>query len=309
MNAVGIDVSKELLDLGEHQAAELEQYKNTTAGIAKLVKAMLRRGDVRILVEATGGYEEPLLAACSAAGLWICRVNPRQVRDFAKSTGQLAKTDALDARILAEMMSTLSHRLRRHEPAQEWGSELKSWLRRRNQVTEQIVANTQQLAMTLAAVAKGIKKTIESLKRERGQIDVAMKQLVTAHATPAMRSGKGMGPMFQAALLALLPELGHLDRRQIAKLVGVAPMNRDSGKSKGKRTIYGGRAQMRVALYMSTLSAIRWDPELRAHYKQLRARGKLAKVAIVACMRKMLGIVNARRRSELRIDSQMACAA
>ena len=309
MNAVGIDVSKELLDLGEHQEANLQQYKNTTAGIAKLVKAMLRRGDVRILVEATGGYEEAVLAACSAAGLWICRVNPRQVRDFAKATGQLAKTDSLDARVLAEMMAVLSDRLRRHEPAPAWGSELKCWLRRRNQVTEQITANTQQLAMTLATVAKGIRKTIDALKRERAQIDMAMKQLVTAHVTPAMHSGKGMGPMFQAALLALLPELGHLDRRQIAKLVGVAPMNRDSGKSQGKRTIYGGRAQMRAALYMSTLSAVRWEPELRAHYKQLRARGKLAKVALVACMRKMLGIVNARRRSELRMESQMACAA
>ena len=309
MIAVGIDVSKEVLDLGEHQVAQLQQYKNTPADIAKLVKVLVRRGDVRILVEATGGYEEAVLAACSAAGLWICRVNPRQVRDFAKATGQLAKTDALDARVLAEMMAVLSNRLRRHEPVQAWGNELKSWLRRRSQVTEQIVANTQQLAMTLSAVAKGIKKTIESLKRERAQIDVAMKTLVTAHATPAIRSGKGMGPVFQAALLALLPELGHLDRRQIAKLVGVAPMNRDSGKSQGKRTIYGGRAQMRVALYMATLSAVRWEPELRAHYKQLRARGKLAKVALVACMRKMLGIVNARRRSELRMDSQMACAA
>ena len=309
MIAVGIDVSKELLDLGEHQTPELQQYKNTPAGIAKLISALLGRGEVRILVEATGGYEEAVLAACSAAGLWICRVNPRQVRDFAKATGQLAKTDALDARVLAEMMAVLSPRLRRHEPAQAWGNELKSWLRRRSQVTEQIVANTQQLALTLASVAKGIKKTIASLKRERAQIDVAMKALVTAHATPAIRSGKGMGPVFQAALLALLPELGHLDRRQIAKLVGVAPMNRDSGKSQGKRTIYGGRAQMRVALYMATLSAVRWEPEIKAHYKQLRARGKLAKVALVACMRKMLGIVNARRRSELRVDGLMACVA
>ena len=309
MIAVGIDVSKELLDLGEHQQANLQQYKNTTAGIARLVKAMLQRGDVRILVEATGGYEEPVLEACAAAGLWICRVNPRQVRDFAKATGQLAKTDALDAKILAEMMAVLSPRLRRHEPAQEWGNELKSWLRRRNQVTEQIIANTQQLAMALPAVAKGMNRTLAALRRERTEIDVAMKKLLVAHATPAMRSGKGMGPMFQAALLALLPELGHLDRKQIAKLVGVAPMNRDSGKSQGKRTIHGGRAQMRVALYMATLSAVRWDPDLRAHYQQLRARGKLAKVALVACMRKLLGIVNARRRSELRMESQMACAA
>ena len=309
MIAVGLDVSKELLDLGIDTEAELQQYKNTSAGISRLVKGLLKRGDVRILVEATGGYEEPVLKACTDAGLWICRVNPRQVRDFAKSTGQLAKTDALDARVLAEMMSAFSHRLRRHEPAPAWGNELKGWLRRRNQVTEQITANTQQLAMVMPEVAKGTHRTLAALRRERADIDVAMKKLLVAHSTPAMRSGKGMGPMFQAALLALLPELGHLDRRQIAKLIGVAPMNRDSGKSQGKRTIYGGRAQLRAALYMATLSAVRWEPELRAHYKQLRARGKLAKVALVACMRKMIGIVNARRRSELRMDSQMTCAA
>ena len=309
MIAVGIDVSKEVLDLGLHREPKLQQYENTSAGIKRLVKAMLKLGEVRILVEATGGYEEAVLAACAKAGIWICRVNPRQVRDFAKATGQLAKTDALDARVLAEMMSVLSDRLRRHEPPSEWGNELKSWLRRRNQVTEQIIANTQQLAMALPLIARGMKQTLAALRRERTVIDVAMKQLLAAHATPAIGSGKGMGPMFQTALLALLPELGHLDRRQIAKLVGVAPMNRDSGKHQGKRTIYGGRAQMRVALYMATLSAVRWDPELKAHYQQLRARGKIAKVALVACMRKMLGIVNARRRSELRMDSQMACAA
>ena len=297
MIAVGIDVSKATLEVGVHQEPMLQQYKNTPAGIAKLVRELRRRDDVQILVEAAGGYEEAVLAACAAGGLWICRVNPRHARDFARATGQLAKTDALDARLLAEMMAVLSDRLRRHEPAAEWANELKTWLRRRNQVTEQIIANTQQLAMALPLIVRGIKLTLAALRRERTAIDAAI------------GSGKGMGPMFQTALLALLPELGHLDRRQIAKLVGVAPMNRDSGKHRGKRTIFGGRAQMRVALYMATLSAVRWEPELKAHYQQLRARGKVAKVALVACMRKMLGIVNARRRDELRMDSQMACAA
>ena len=297
MIAVGIYVSKATLEVGVHQEPMLQQYKNTPAGIAKLVRELRRRDDVQILVEAAGGYEEAVLAACAAGGLWICRVNPRHARDFARATGQLAKTDALDARLLAEMMAVLSDRLRRHEPAAEWANELKTWLRRRNQVTEQIIANTQQLAMALPLIVRGIKLTLAALRRERTVIDAAI------------GSGKGMGPMFQTALLALLPELGHLDRRQIAKLVGVAPMNRDSGKHRGKRTIFGGRAQMRVALYMATLSAVRWEPELKAHYQQLRARGKVAKVALVACMRKMLGIVNARRRDELRMDSQMACAA
>ena len=130
-----------------------------------------------------------------------------------------------------------------------------------------------------------------------------MKALIKEHAMPALRSSKSLGPVFQAAALALLPELGHLDRRQIAKLAGLAPMNRDSGQSQGKRRISGGRTPVRVALYMATLSAVRWDPTMRAHYQQLRARGKLGKVALVACMRKLLGIINAKRRDELRAEA------
>ena len=309
MIAVGVDVGKAFLDVATHGESNVQRFKNTAVGIAKLVVQLKKRTDVRIVVEATGGYEEVVLEACAVAGLWIARVNPRQARDFAKATGQLAKTDALDARILAEMVSVLLPRLRRHLPAKPWENELKGWLRRRSQVTEQITATTQQMAMALPAVRTLMKKTLCSMKRERAVIDATLKQLLAEHATPAIRSGKGMGPMFQVAALALLPELGQLNRQQIAKLVGVAPLNRDSGQSQGKRKIYGGRAQMRVALYMATLSAVRWEPELKAHYQQLRARGKVATVALVACMRKMLGIVNARRRSELRMDSQMACAA
>lgn len=309
MIAVGVDVGKSFLDVAVHGERTVQRYKNTALGIAKLVSRLEKRVDVRIVVEATGGYEEAVLEACALAGLWIARVNPRQARDFAKATGQLAKTDALDAKILAEMVSVLLPRLRQHVAAKPWENELKGWLRRRNQVTEQITATTQQMAMALPAVRRLMSKTLSSIKRERAVIDGMLKQLLAEHATPAIRSGKGMGPMFQTAALALLPELGRLSRQQIAKLVGVAPLNRDSGQSQGKRKIYGGRAQMRVALYMATLSAVRWDPELKAHYQQLRARGKVAKVALVACMRKMLGIVNARRRTELRLDSQMACAA
>ena len=309
MIAVGVDVGKSFLDVAVHGEPTVQRFKNSTVGIAKLVLQLKKRAEVRIVVEATGGYEEAVLEACAVAGLWIARVNPRQARDFAKATGQLAKTDALDARILAEMVSVLLPRLRRHLPAKPWENELRGWLRRRNQVTEQITATTQQMAMSLPAVRLLMKKTLLSIKRERMAIDATLKRLLIEHSTPAIRSGKGMGPMFQAALLALLPELGRLNRQQIAKLVGVAPMNRDSGQSQGKRKIYGGRAQVRVALYMATLSAVRWEPDLKAHYQQLRARGKAAKVALVACMRKMLGIVNARRRDELRRDSQMACAA
>ncbi len=308
MIAVGVDVGKMFLDVAVHGERGVQRHNNTAAGVTRLVKQLAKRNDVRILVEATGGYEAVVLDACASAGLWIARVNPRQARDFAKATGQLAKTDSLDAQVLAEMVSVLLPRLRRHEPVSDWGNELKCWLRRRNQVTEQIVANTQQLAMTTPAVVRLMKKTLEALRRERVQIDAAMKALLDAHATPAVRSGKGMGPMFQATTLALLPELGRLNRQEIAKLAGVAPLNRDSGQSQGKRKIYGGRGQLRVALYMATLSAVRWDVELRAHYQQLRARGKVAKVALVACMRKLLCIVNARRRDELRASGELALA-
>ena len=145
-------------------------------------------------------------------------------------------------------------------------------------------------------------RTIAALQRELVAVERAIQALIEQHATPELRSSKGLGPVFQASMLALLPELGELDRRQIAKLVGVAPMNRDSGQGQGKRRIHGGRAPVRVALYMATLSAVRWDPTMKAHYQQLRARGKPGKVALVACMRKLLGIVNARRRDELRAE-------
>lgn len=301
MTAVGIDVGKAFLDLAIHGEPEVWRHKNTAAGIGRLLRRLQSRPGVRIVVEATGGYEETVLAACAEAGLWIARINPRQARAFAKATGQLAKTDVLDARMLAEMAHALPDRLRRHTPLLPWQTQLKDWLRRRHQVTDAIGRTRQQLAMSSAQIRPLVRRTLAALRREIAVIDAALKALLQAHATPALRSCKGMGPGFQASILALLPELGQLSRQQIAKLVGVAPLNRDSGKSQGKRQIYGGRAEVRVALYMATLSAVRWDPTMKAHYQQLRARGKVAKVALVACMRKLLTIVNARRRDELRM--------
>jgi transposase len=309
MTAVGIDVSKAMLDLVIHGEVALHRFKNTSIGIGQLIKQLGKHDDVRIVVEATGGYEDALLSACANAGLWICRINPRQARDFAKATGQLAKTDGLDARMLAEMACVFQARLRRHEPAEAWQGVLKAWLRRRHRVLDTIQRNRQHLATSLPVIRVLVRKTLVALRRELAVIDATLKQLAHDHVTPAIGSCKGLRPVFQTTALALLPELGHLNRQQIAKLVGVAPLNRDSGQSQGKRAIYGGRAPMRVALYMATLSAVRWEPALRAHYKQLRTRGKAAKVALVACMRKLLTIVNARRRDELRgvsVDSVAA---
>lgn len=300
--AAGIDVGKAHLDVAVDGQSGVARFANTRVGIGKLVKRLEALGTTQIVVEATGGYEEPLLEACCDAGLWIARVNPRQARDFARATGELAKTDAIDARLLALMANKFSDRLRRHIAPPAWQRELRDWLRRRGQVVTLLQAQKQQAAMAPPAVRKLVACTIAALGRELSAIERSMKALIQEHATPAMRSRKGLGPVFQATVLALLPELGHLDRQQIAKLAGVAPMNRDSGQGQGKRRIRGGRAPVRVALYMAALSAVRWDPLMKAHYQQLRARGKLGKVALVACMRKLLGIINAKRRDELRME-------
>lgn len=302
MRAAGIDVGKANLDLAVEGEPTVARFANSRAGILKLVRRLQAADVGRIVVEATGGYEEPLLEACCDADLWIARVNPRQARDFARATGELAKTDVIDARLLALMASMFADRLRRYVAPPLWQRELREWVRRRGQVVVLLQAQKQQAAMAAPAVRKLATRTIAALARELAAIEKTIKELIDQQASPALRSTKGLGPVFQATVLALLPELGRLDRRQIAKLAGVAPMNRDSGQGQGKRRICGGRAQVRVALYMATLSAVRWDPVMKAHYQQLRARGKLGKVALVACMRKLLGIVNAKRRDELRIE-------
>jgi transposase len=309
MTAVGIDVGKAALDVAIDGVPGVLREPNTPAGIGRLVRRLAGVADARIIVEATGGYEDALLEAACDAGLWICRINPRQARDFARATGELAKTDAIDARLLCLMARLFSDRLRPHKVPAPWQRELRDWLRRRGQVVVTLQAQKQQTALTSPAVRKLMARTIAALVRELVAIDRTMQALLKAHATPALSSSKGMGPIFQATSLALLPELGTLTRQQIAKLVGVAPMNRDSGQMSGKRRVRGGRAPVRVALYMATLSAVRWDPTLRAHYQQLRARGKLGKVALVACMRKLLTIVNARRRDELRSEAGQAIVA
>ena len=299
MTAVGIDVGKASLDLSIHGQDKVMRFDNTTAGIDRLKQRLRPLADVRIVVEATGGYEQALLDACTHAGWWVARVNPRQARDFARATGELAKTDAIDARLLAMMAYMLADRMHRYQAPPDWQRELRQWLCRRGQVVTVLQMQRQQALQAEPAIRKLMQRTVRAIARELAAIDAAIGTLIDRHATPALRSSKGLGPVFQATALAMLPELGRLSRRELAKLVGVAPMNRDSGQSQRKRKTRGGRAPLRVALYMATLSAVRWEPTLRAHYQQLRARGKLAKVALVACMRKLLTILNARRREEL----------
>ncbi|MDR7194469.1 transposase [Luteimonas terrae] len=302
-------MGKTALDVAIEDVAGVTRFANTQPGIRKLLRRLTDVADARVVVEATGGYEDAVLEACADANIWVSRINPRQARDFARATGELAKTDAIDARLLCLLSRMFADRLRRFEAPAAWQRELRNWLRRRGQVVTTLQAQKQQTALTSPAVRKLVMRTVAALKRELAAIDREMQALLKTHTTPALRSSKGMGPIFQATSLALLPELGTLTRQQIAKLVGVAPMNRDSGQMHGKRRIRGGRAPVRVALYMATLSAVRWDPMLRAHYQQLRARGKLGKVALVACMRKLLTIVNARRRDELRSEGGGVIAA
>lgn len=303
MPGIGIDVSKAMLDVAIHGQPGLQRYPNTPAGIRRLLRLLGKLVDARVVVESTGGYESAVTDACAEAGLWIARINPRQGRDFARATGQLAKTDALDAGVLAEMATVFHARLRSYQAPPAWQAELKAWLRRRQQVRDALQRTNQQWDLAIPALRPLMRATLAALRKEMKAIDAQLATLTKAHATPALKSAKGLGPVFQTTALALLPELGRLSRQEIAKLVGVAPLNKDSGQLQGKRRIYGGRADMRIALYMSTLTAVRWEPDLRDHYQQLRARGKVAKVALVACMRKLLGILNARRRDELLAES------
>lgn len=307
MIAVGVDVGKAALDVVIEGRSAVLRLANTATGIRKLVRLLAKLDQARLVLEATGGYEDAVLEACCDAGVWVARVNPRQARHFARALGDAAKTDAIDARMLCLMARMFADRLQCYKAPLPWQRQLRDWLRRRGQVVTALQAHRQQMAMCPASIRSLAARTISALRRELAAIDQQIRTLLDTHASPALGSCKGLGPVFQATSLALLPELGMLSRRQIARLVGVAPMNRDSGLSSGARRIRGGRAPVRVALYMATLSAVRWDPVMRAHYQQLRARGKQAKVALVACMRKLLTIINARRRDELTQEAAMAC--
>ncbi|KGM51081.1 hypothetical protein N800_13630, partial [Lysobacter daejeonensis GH1-9] len=202
MAAVGIDVGKANLDMAVDGMRAVARFANSRSGITKLVKRLHALGASRIVVEATGGYEEPLLEACSDAGLWVARVNPRQARDFARATGQLAKTDAIDARLLALMARLLADRLRPYVAAQPWQRELRDWLRRRGQVVVTLQTQKQQAAMASATVRSLTARTVAALSRELAAIDRAVQALIRQHATPALRSSNGLGPVFQATMLA-----------------------------------------------------------------------------------------------------------
>lgn len=297
---IGIDVSKATLDVAVHATGETRRVANTSAGWRSLAGWLLPLQPRQVVLEATGGYERAALAALFDAGLPMVRINPRQARDFAKATGQLAKTDRLDARVLAHLAHALS--LVPWQPRSAAQRRLAEWVLQRSHVVQMRVAERQRLAaVSDPALRQLMQRHIAGLTRSLATLEAAIsQQLEAAPEVAPLRTVKGVGPVLLATLTCQLPELGQLDGKAIAKLVGVAPMAHDSGTMRGKRTIWGGRDTVRAALYMAALSAMRYEPRLRDFYQGLRARGKPAKVAIVAVMRKLLVILNARLRDALR---------
>lgn len=297
---VGIDVAKESFEVGLGVGGEVVSFANDVAG-AETLLLRLHDFDVRLIVmEATGGYEAELACALQAAGYQVAVVNPRQARDYAKSMGYLAKTDRIDAAVLASFAQALDVHPKRNsfilalpDPERE---HLAALVSRRRQLIEMRTAERNRLAMGHQAARKSIEKIIKALQREIDDVDAKMAKHVKKHhaeLAALLESAKGIADTSSAMFIGALPELGKLSARQIGKLVGVAPLNCDSGKYRGKQKIQGGRADVRSALYMPTCSAIQYNPVIRAFYQRLVAAGKPKKVALVACMRKLLVILNA----------------
>jgi len=298
---VGIDVSKDRLDvavLGERQE---KQVNNTQAGIAKLVEWMQEWQPELIVVEATGGYQRNVVDALFQAGLSVAVVNPARVRQFARACGLLAKTDKLDARVLAVFGQRVQPR--QYEGKSEAEQQLSALLVRRKQVEEMLKAEQNRLRTISPSLRGSVERIIAILKEEKKRLDEQIRELMNEQKawqeqTEILSSAPGVGPVTTATLLAELPELGKMDRKKIAALVGVAPMNFDSGRKRGYRKTKGGRGDVRSVLYMSTLVATRYNPLIQSQYQQLLKRGKLKKVALTACMRKFLTILNAMARDK-----------
>lgn len=312
---VGIDVSKDSLEMAVDDKGKTLYLSNDEMGIAELLSAIKLAceatcvGDAprtvgAIVLEATGGFERKLAVALCSAGLPVMVVNPRQARDFAKAMGYLAKTDAIDARVLSHFARTLYHSEKRVQLLMRLPDArqvaLHALMTRRRQLVEMRVAEDNRFAMSQKAQRKSIDVIRKALNKEIGKIEQEMDGQLKEHFAEQLKlidKCKGIGPVNQAALMAALPELGSLSHEQIAKLVGVAPLNCDSGKHKGKRITWGGRADVRCALYMATLSAVRYNPIIKTFYDRLLSNGKQKKVAMMACMHKLLTILNAIMKS------------
>ena len=293
---VGVDVSKAALDVGLSPTSEGWSVPNEEEGIDELVRRLRELSPALVVLEASGGLELPAVVGLGEAGLPVVVVNPRQVRDFAKATGKLAKTDALDAQVLALFAERVRPTPRPLPDADALA--LSGLMARRRQLVAMVVAERNRLTRALPPVRSGIQEHIAWLEDKLRDLDGELSR--TLRESPLwqerenlLRSVPGIGPVVTLTLLAELPELGMLNRKQIAALVGVAPLNRDSGVLRGRRTVWGGRAPVRTALYMATLVATRFNPVIRSFYDRLCSTGKPKKVALVASMRKLLTILNA----------------
>lgn len=298
---VGIDVAEATLEVACRPSAEGWQATNDTDGIGTLVSRLVPLEPHLVVLEATGGTELQVVAELAAAGLAVAVVNPRQVRDFARATGRLAKTDRIDAQVLAQFAEAVHPTP--HPLPDPTTQELAALLARRRQLVEMLTAERNRFRRALRRVRPRITSHIEWLEEELGDLDRDLKDLI--HSSPLwrekenlLRTVPGVGPVVASTLVASLPELGTLDRKEIAALVGVAPLNRDSGTFRGRRTIWGGRGQVRAVLYMAALAATRFNAMIRPFYERLLVAGKPKKVALVACMRKLLTILNAMLRDQ-----------
>lgn len=311
-SVVGIDVAKAHVDVfvlgGEFTA---RRFENEAEGHSALATALKPLGVRLVVMEATGGYEAALACALQAVGLPVAVVNPKQARDFAKAMGRLAKTDAIDARMLAEFAETLSRRddldhfIR--PLTDENQRDLAALVTRRRQLLAMMLSERQRMQLAVPKVRPSIEAMIEAIKAQLDDVEGEMVGHVREHfgkLDALLRSTKGIGPVASATLIAELPELGKLSRREIAALVGVAPIANDSGNTRGRRRVQGGRFEIRRTLYMATLTATRHNPAVKAFYDRLVGAGKLPKVALIACMRKLLTTLNAMVKTNTPWDAE-----
>lgn len=300
---VGIDVSKATLDIAASSDIAQFTVSNDSGGFDTIIDALRKHSVALVLMEATGGLEAAVACSLQAEGFSVAVVNPRQARDFARAMGYLAKTDRIDARVLAQMAGVINQHPERERfilalPDAE-RQVLTAMVVRRRQLIAMLVAERNRLYPAHPQNRKSITIIINALEDELARIEEDMHHHIQNHFkefSERLSSIKGVGPMTTAALLAEVPELGNLSRREISALIGVAPVNRDSGAMRGRRTIFGGRAGVRTALYMAALVAVRFNPVIKTFYMRLLAAGKVKKVALVTCMRKLLTILNAMLR-------------
>jgi transposase len=306
---VGIDVCQKYLDVYVRPLDKLFQVTNDEVGINKLVQTLRKIQPELIVLEATGEMEIDAAIKLTEAKLAVAVINPRQARDFAKATGQLAKTDAIDARVLAHFADAIRPQVR--EIGDESSRQLEDLVARRRQISDMITAEKNRRRGKTNSVQLNIDEHIEWLEKQLKEIESQIKSAIVLNEDwkqkmKLLTSVPGVGDVVGVSLISFLPELGKISHKSISYLVGVAPLNKDSGKFKGKRRIYGGRAKIRCMLYMAALVAVRFNPVIKTFYERLIGKGKLKKVALTACMHKLLIVLNAMMKNNQAWQSQIA---